>query len=146
MQKIKYHVDSDKKANTWFAKVPRSTQQVLRSELEKLLNEICEHAVLNDTVWQTATEIDGKFWGKGRYFGSWTGSNMISVLAGAIKKLREGDLTAKQVDHVNRIFEVVKEFNRNGLLRVEIQEFELEAIDSEEQTPMERLRGQLFYD
>lgn len=144
--KIKYHVDADKQANTWFAKIPKKDTERLQAELERLLGEICEHAVIDDTVWRTATEIDSKFWGKGKYFGSYTGASMISVLAGAIKKLQTGDLTAKQVDHVNQIFQVTKEFNKQGLLRVTVAEIELEAHDPDTETPLEKIRGRLFYE
>lgn len=142
--KIKYTRDDTKNADTWFAKITKTECQILRTQLEELMSEITEHSVLDDEVWKTATQVDREFFGRGRYFGSWTGNTMISVLGGAIKKLRSGDLTEKQVTWVNRVFEVADAMQQQGLLRTRITPCVLEEIDPQSQTPVERLRNRLF--
>lgn len=141
---MKYIKDDGKNADTWFAKITKTETQILRSQLEELLAEICEHSVMDDQVWRTATSVDRDFFGRGRYFGSWTGNTMISVLSGAIKKLREGDLTEKQVLWVNRIFEVAEVMQQQGLLRIKVSKIVLEEDQPSQPTPMEQLRKRLF--
>ena len=142
--RIEYRRDGTKQARTGFAKITARETEFLKSTLQRLLCEICEHAAINDKVWQTAQQPDQEFWGRGRYFGSWLPATMISVLAGSIDKLGRGDLTDAQVEQVNKIFQVVKEFNSQDLLRVKIPEITLESRDTDTLTPMEELRNRLF--
>lgn len=144
MQKIIYHRDTTKKALTWFAKIsPRDTERLSRALMDIML-EITEHSTMDNAVWHAATGLDREFWGKGRKFGQWQPNNMISVLSGAIKKLREGDLTEKQVRWVNNIFTVVAELQTQQLLRTPapIPEYQLEHAQGNSR--QDKLRQQLF--
>ncbi len=145
MQKIEYRRDLTKNARTGFAKISQADTGRLKTALEDLLTEITEHSVSDDEIWRAAGQKDQKLWGRGQWMGQWQPNTLISVLGGAIKKLRDGDLTDKQVQHVNNIMQVVVAFNLTGLMRVKIPEYQLvEAL--KEERAVKRLQDKLFYE
>lgn len=146
--KISYTKDTGKNATVaYFAKITASDRSLITHNLVTLLTEITEHSVLDDAAWHTARQKDQKFWGRGRYFGTWQPNTMISVLGGIIDKLvvKGGDLTDRQVTHVNRLFEVADEMQQQGLLRKPVTIIELESREAARQG-VSALRDRLFHE
>lgn len=144
MQKIQYRRDDTKNARTGFAILTQSDRLRLKTALEDLLTEITEHSVSDDDIWRAAVQKDQKLWGRGQWMGQWQPNTMISVLGGAIKKLRDGDLSDKQVQHVNHIMQVAAEFNRMAAMRVKIPEYQL-VQNTQQENAVKSLQDKLFY-
>jgi hypothetical protein len=98
-------------AKTWFAKLTPRTQAQLQAHLEQVLLDIAESSVqgtdLDQQLWQAATFSNKDIWHRAQQHRN-QANTMISVLAGAISKMRRGgDLTAKQFGHIKTVLDVM---------------------------------------
>lgn len=130
--KIEYRKDHPATARTWFAKFPiKSTPQVLNQLTEWLL-AIAEASVQGTDkdreLWRDAVTPDKALWRRSQEHRNQP-NTMISVLSGAVSKMRGGgDLTEKQLANVKNIatvmayhtgqtpwtFQEVTEFTKTG--------------------------------
>ena len=108
---LEYRRSEPKTARTWFAVLtPRSQQQLLK-HLEQCLLDIAEASVqgtdLDQKLWSAATLANTEIWHRAQQHRN-QANTMVSVLAGAISKLRSGgDLTAKQLQHIKTVLDVM---------------------------------------
>lgn len=141
--KLEYRKSTPARAQTWFAQFPPRQAQQLLDQLSKWHAEISEASVLGTDrdrdLWQIATEPDAKTWHRAQQHRNQP-NTMLSVLAGAIEKLRSGyDLTEKQLDHVQKISAVMHHY---GAPRLEITEAKSQQHRGHS---LQDLRDQLFY-
>lgn len=130
--KIEYRKDQPLTAKTWFAKFPIKQQPEVLRQLTEWLLIISEASVQGtDTdreLWRDSTTPDKELWRRSQEHRNQP-NTMLSVLAGAVAKLRSGgDLTEKQLANVKNIavvmahytgktaweFQEVQEFTRTG--------------------------------
>lgn len=109
--KIEYRKDYPQTARTWFAKFPVSQTQPVLDRLERWQLEIAEASVQgtdrDSAIWEIATTPSKEDWHRAQQHRNQP-NTMMSVLAGAISKLRSGgDLTEKQLGHVSKIAEIM---------------------------------------
>ena len=129
---IEYRKSQPATARTWYAKIAPHKQALLLAHLEQCLLDIAESSVqgtdLDYKLWSAATTASKTVWNRAQQHRN--GANtMVSVLAGAISKMRRGgDLTAKQLQHIKTVLDVmtlvrgdpvwdfqeVKEFSQTG--------------------------------
>jgi len=115
--KIQYKRFETANATTWFAVMRKKDTDLVRQQLERWQCQISEASVqgtdIDQELWAVATTPDKEIWHRAQQHRNQP-NTMISVLAGAIDKLRGGgDLTAKQLGHVIKISEIMKYFNAN---------------------------------
>ena len=129
---IEYRKDQPPTAKTWFAKITPRSQAQVQAHLEQVLLDIAEASVqgsdLDQKLWQAATFSNKEIWHRAQQHRN-QANTMVSVLAGAISKMRRGgDLTAKQLQHIKTVLDVmtlvrgdpvwdfqeVKEFSQTG--------------------------------
>lgn len=141
--KLEYRKSTPTGARTWFAQFPPRQHQQLLAQLSLWWAEISEASVQGTDrdrdLWQIATEPDAKTWHRAQQHRNQP-NTMLSVLAGAVSKLRSGnDLTEKQLDHVQKISAVMHHY---GAPRLEITE-----ARSQQHRPgsLQDLRDNLFY-
>jgi hypothetical protein len=130
--KIEYRKDQPPTARTWFAKFPIKTTPKVLNQLTEWLLVISEASVQGTdkdrNLWRDATTPDKELWRRSQEHRNQP-NTMISVLAGAISKMRGGgDLTEKQLENVKNIavvmahythqtewqFQAVDEFTKSG--------------------------------
>lgn len=109
--KIEYRRDQPLTARTWFAKITPQNSQRLQRHLEQVLLDIAESSVqgtdLDKKLWEAATFSNKEIWRRAQQHRN-QANTMMSVLAGAISKLRGGgDLTAKQLQHIKTVLDVL---------------------------------------
>jgi hypothetical protein len=108
---IEYRKSQPATARTWYAKIAPHKQALLLAHLEQCLLDIAESSVqgtdLDYKLWSAATTASKTVWNRAQQHRN--GANtMVSVLAGAISKLREGgDLSAKQLQHTKTVLDVM---------------------------------------
>lgn len=108
---IEYRKDQPTTAKTWFAKItPRSELDLLR-HLEQCLLDIAEASVqgsdLDKKLWEISTFANKELWHRAQQHRN-QANTLISVLAGSISKIRRGgDLTAKQLQHIKTVLDVL---------------------------------------
>jgi hypothetical protein len=107
---INYRVDMPLTAKTWFAKMTQTDAQLVQSTCQKWLNEFCEHSVSPKSgLWQLANMKDGKNLGKSSKSKSHPDNTVLSSLSGICDKLTRGDLTAKQLEHLEQICSIMEQ-------------------------------------
>jgi len=114
--KIQYRQDQPLTAKTWFAKFPVGVSGQIQHELEAWQQMISEASVQGTEddreLWTAAIQPEKSLWGRAQLHRN-QANTMLSVLAGAIGKLRSGgDLTAKQLDHVITISQVMTQITK----------------------------------
>ena len=108
---IEYRKHQPATARTWYARIAPHTQAGLLRHLEQCLLDIAEASVqgtdLDYKLWSAATTASKTVWNRAQQHRN--GANtMVSVLAGAISKLRTGgDLSAKQLQHTKTVLDVM---------------------------------------
>ena len=108
---IEYRKSQPATARTWYAKIAPHKQALLLAHLEQCLLDIAESSVqgtdLDYKLWSAATTASKTVWNRAQQHRN--GANtMVSVLAGAISKLRTGgDLSAKQLQHTKTVLDVM---------------------------------------
>ena len=108
---IDYRKHEPASARTWYARIAPHTQDLLQRHLEQCLLDCAEASVqgtdLDRKLWTAATTASKTIWNRAQQHRN--GANtMISVLAGAISKLRTGhDLSAKQLQHTKTVLDVM---------------------------------------
>lgn len=108
---IEYRKHQPATARTWYARIAPHTQAGLLQHLEQCLLDIAEASVqgtdLDYKLWSAATTASKTVWNRAQQHRN--GANtMVSVLAGAISKLRTGgDLSAKQLQHTKTVLDVM---------------------------------------
>ena len=108
---IEYRKHQPATARTWYARIAPHTQAGLLRHLEQCLLDIAEASVqgtdLDYKLWTAATTASKSVWNRAQQHRN--GANtMVSVLAGAISKLRTGgDLSAKQLQHTKTVLDVM---------------------------------------
>jgi hypothetical protein len=97
-------------AKTWFAKMTQGDAQLVQSTCQKWLNEFCEHSVSpNSGLWKLANMKDGTGLGRSSKSKTHPDNTVLSALSGICDKLTRGDLTAKQLDHLEHICGIMEE-------------------------------------
>ena len=141
--KIEYRRDQPATARTWFAKFPiKTTPQVLNQLTEWLLT-IAEASVqgtdLDRELWRDATTPDKELWRRSQEHRNQP-NTMISVLSGAVSKMRGGgDLTEKQLANVKNIATVMAHYTgQTAWTFQEVTEF------SKTGRPLEDLQNKFF--
>lgn len=140
---IIYRKDYPTTARTWFAKMTRPDREQLERRLTDLLVYLGEKSI-NPQVepWLSASERAKSIWGWSSYESK--PNNLISVLAGAIDKLRRGgDLTDRQLEHCEKIGAVMDQL---GDARHQFTAITFEAAEQLPSTgnAMQDLREKLF--
>jgi len=108
---IEYRKSQPATARTWYAKIAPHKQALLLAHLEQCLLDCAEASVqgtdLDYKLWSAATTASKTVWNRAQQHRN--GANtMVSVLAGAISKLRSGgDLSAKQLQHTKTVLDVM---------------------------------------
>ena len=141
--RIQYKQDMPLTARTWFAKFPVGVSEQIQRQLEQWQQMISEASVQGTEqdreLWSAATQAEKSLWGRAQLHRN-QANTMLSVLAGAIGKLRSGgDLTAKQLDHVITITQVMTEITKTTPWR-----FDLVKSFAASGRPLEDLQNRLF--
>ena len=125
---IEYRKSQPATARTWYAKIAPHKQALLLAHLEQCLLDIAESSVqgtdLDYKLWSAATTASKTVWNRAQQHRN--GANtMVSVLAGAISKLRAGgDLSAKQLQHTKTVLDVMTLVRGDAVWDfVEVEEF-----------------------
>lgn len=113
---IEYRRSQPTTARTWFAQFRIRDRQHIQNQLEQWQLMISESSVQGTEkdreLWSVATAPDLELWHRAQRHRNQS-NTMLSVLAGAVSKLRSnGDLTAKQLDHVQKICDVMAYFTQ----------------------------------
>lgn len=114
--KLEYRQSRPPGARTWFARFPPRQHQQLLDQLIRWQSEICEASVQGTeqdrSLWSIACAADRDIWHRAQQHRNQP-NTMLSVLAGAIDKLRRGgDLTEKQLGHVRDICTIMHHHGR----------------------------------
>jgi hypothetical protein len=141
---IEYRKSQPPTAKTWFAKLTPNTHQQLQSHLEQLLLDIAESSVQgtkpDQKLWTAAVLADQELWHRAQQHGN-QANTMVSIMAGAISKLRSGgDLTAKQLQHIETALTVFSMIRGDQAWQfVEVEQY------SSTGNSLQDLRNRLFY-
>lgn len=113
--KIIYKKLTPATARCWFARFEPHTCTQILDQLHRWQAQAAEASVLGTDqdreLWRTVTQAERAVWGVSSQHGH-RANTMLSVLAGAVSKLRAGhDLTEKQLTHVTRISQVMSMIN-----------------------------------
>ena len=140
---IQYRKIQPRTSRTWFAKLKVKDAQKLQNQLTEFLLYLSEKCIKpREEPWISVSECSRKHWGYSEYEGH--ANNLVSVLGGAIKKLRSGgDLTEKQLLWVSKICHLMPELG-DSRRRFEYIQFEL--VEQFEPTghPLVDLQSALF--
>jgi hypothetical protein len=140
---IIYRKDYPTTAKTWFAKMTRQDREQLERRLIDLLVYLGEKSINpNSDPWVSVSERSKSIWGWSSYESK--PNNLVSVLAGAIDKLRRGgDLTDRQLEHVEKIGAVLDQLGDTRHTFTPITFEESDALPSSGNA-LEDLRQKLF--
>ena len=138
---IEYRKSQPPTARTWFAVFQPQDSQALLTRLRSWHHEISEASTQGTDrdreLWSVATTADSELWHRAQQHRN-QANTLLSVLSGSIQKLAAGgDLTQKQLDHVEKISRVMHHF---GSPLISIREH----TPRQPQT-MQQLRDSLFY-
>lgn len=138
---LEYRKSQPPTARTWFAVFTTADSQALLQRLRSWHHEISEASTQGTDrdreLWSVATAPDSESWHRAQQHRN-QANTLLSVLSGSIQKLESGgDLTAKQLDHVEKISRVMHHFG-SPLITVR------ELTPAQPQT-LQDLRDSLFY-